>query len=243
MAATLLIEIFSFAPAAGTPRSDVRPNHSSPAAKAVYYDFKGARLGMSLAEWRALPPPSTTVSAPDKGIEEGPDQPVCIGDGEGDSTLLNVRTTAESKANVLVCGYAHREKLFGTTGVAWTHVGWIGAAIPIGELSAQDVQYKFLDGSLYEISITGDAGLLDEVMSGLRAKWGEPTSVINDATQNKLGATFPHSVRTWANPVAAIRVETPFHEIESLNVTYVTIAGLAKLTAIEKATNPDMDKM
>jgi hypothetical protein len=117
------------------------------------------------------------------------------------------------------------------------------ASIPIGEFSASDVEYKFLDGALYEISITGNEALIDEVMSGLRAKWGEPTTVVNDTTQNKAGATFPHTVKTWVNPVALIRVEAPFTRIDNLNVTYDTTAGLAKITEIEKSQNPDINKM
>ena len=215
------------------------PQKPAAAAKpAIFYDFKGARLGMSLAEWRAMPVlgQNSLSGLGNSVIKFGPVRGVCAGDSGVDSLPMSFRTEAESKANVVVCGYAYSEGI-GTTTM------WAPASISIGELSASDVEYKFLDDHLYEISVTGNARLLDEVMSGLRAKWGEPTTVVNDTTQNKAGATFPHTVRSWVNPAAIIRVETPFSKIDDLNVSYTTAAGLAKIDAIEKAMNPDINKM
>jgi hypothetical protein len=208
----------------------------APTKPAVYYDFKGARLGMSLAEWRALPITATGLNIPGSPIQGGAVQAVCTGDPGSDSAILSFRSSAEQKANVTACGYAYPETI-------GTYTSWRPASVPIGEMAASDVEYKFLDGSLYEISISGNSALLDEVMSGLRAKWGDPTTVVNDTTQNKAGATFPHTVKTWVNSVALIRVETPFSRIDDLNVSYSTATGLAKITAIEKGMNPDINKM
>jgi hypothetical protein len=220
------------------PKSKVA-SHAGADAAAVYYDFKGARLGMSLAEWRALPVPAQSMeglAGASSMIQVGAVEAHCSGDAGAAAGAMDFRTPAEIKANVLVCRYAYPETIGSDT-------MWMPASMPIGELHASDVEYKFLDRTLYEISVTGNSGLLMEVMSGLRAKWGEPTSVVNDTTQNKAGATFPHTVQSWANPVALIRVETPFSRIDDLNVSYETATGLARITSIEKVLNPDLDKM
>jgi hypothetical protein len=224
--------------AAPKQHSSAKPavSHAAPARPAVYYDFKGARLGMSLNEWRALSVPARVSNIAGSSIQAGAVRSVCMGDPDAGSSVFGFRSNAETKANVVICGYSYPETI-------GTYTSWMPASIPIGEFSASDVEYKFLDGALYEISITGNEALIDEVMSGLRAKWGEPTTVVNDTTQNKAGATFPHTVKTWVNPVALIRVEAPFTRIDNLNVTYDTTAGLAKITEIEKSQNPDINKM
>jgi hypothetical protein len=204
-----------------------------PAKPAVFYDFKGARLGMTLAEWKALPAPTH----PSENLAEmnyGQPQVVCDGDGTESHQFYPSR--AERAANVVECGYAQ-------TVTIGTYRTWESASIPIGEYAASDVVYKFMDGKLYEISITANESLTSDILEGLAAKWGEPDSVVNDTTQNKAGATFPHTIKTWKNSAALIRFEAPFSRIDDLNVTYETTEGLAHIAAIEKTINPDADKM
>lgn len=233
-----LLACSSIVAAAPTAKKTKAPVSRSTARPAVYYDFKGARLGMSLAEWRAMPiiAQNPLASMPLSSIRMGEVRAICAGDPGVDSSTMSYRSSAEAKANVLICGYVFPETIGSST-------MWMPASIPIGELSASGVEYKFMDGRLYEISITGNAGLLGEVMSGLQAKWGNPTTIISDTTQNKAGATFPHTVKTWVNSVAIIRLETPFSRIDDLNVSYSTADGLEKIEAIEKAANPDINKM
>jgi hypothetical protein len=199
------------------------------------YDFKRARLGMSLEEWRALPvpaqdPPSFSM------IKNGPVRPIC-GTDAPDAYQFSAYG-AERSAGVLVCGYAYQETI-GSSSPSWD-----AATIPIGkEHGTNEVRYKFLDGRLFEISVGGSTYLLSDIVDGLTAKWGQPDRTINDTTQNKAGATFPHTEQYWENPAATIHLESPYTRIDNLNVTYLTTAGAARLNAVEKALNPDTDKM
>lgn len=202
----------------------------------VYYEFKGARLGMSLAEWKAAP--ASVWSAPIAAVRYGPSQAVCSGDQatSGRFGLSLERSRAEEASNVVVCTY-------GRQAIGMAFKPWMNVPISIGEFATREVRYKFLEGRMYEISIVTHTNLLKDVLDGLTAKWGKPDSVMNDTTQNRLGATFPHTIQLWANPVATVRLESPTRRIDELNVTYVTVDGAAKIRAVEKTINPDANKM
>lgn len=223
-----LLALSSSAVAATPPHPASRAKGAVATKPATFYEFKGARLGMSLAEWKALPPPAKS-----DGVSYSA---VCDSDAaakEHDLLGYASNTPVEKAANVLTCGYYG----IGSYGI------WVQASVPIGELSASAIYYKFLDGKLYEIEVNGNIDLLSNVLDGLTAKWGQPSSVVHDTTQNKAGATFPHTIQTWKNPVAVIRVEAPYSQIDDLNVTYETLEGLNKLSALDKSINPDADKM
>jgi len=213
---------------------------TQPIPSPTYYDFKGARLGMSLTDWRSLPFPGgvQTVQIQNGANltyhEEMP-RPICSSDatsaGYSGSFHLN---DIETQLGVVSCIYMQTDFL--GTGLSESNT-------PIGESYANPVVYYFLDGQLYKISITAQSDLLDDVISGLRAKFGEPASSVNDTTQNKAGATFPHLKRIWTNPVAQIVVETPWSRIDDLNATYTTTEGALRISAARRAAHPDADKM
>lgn len=208
-----------------------------PAKPPIYFDFKGARLGMSLAEWRALPVPVRSDS--DKYLRYGPVQIVCSTDAAASAKfgLTFERTGAEQAANVVECAYGRQV-------LSMMFKPWMRVPIGIGtRFAASDITYKFLDGRLFAIELFAHTNLLPDILSGLIAKWGEPNSVLNDTTQNKAGATFPHTLQEWANPVSTIKLESPYGRIDQLNVTYETVEGAAKIAAVEKAINPDAEKM
>lgn len=209
---------------------------AKPAAPAVYYDFKGARLGMSIAEWKALPFPGKPENSKDYGSNTAPNiQPTCKTDPGGDKVLAFL-TSAETAAGVVICQYGYPYSI-------GTYQSWKAAYVSVGEHITDRVDYKFLDGKLYEISITGSENLLSDVLEGLTAKFGQATETVNDTTQNKAGATFPHVVKTWRNPAASVRVETPWSRIDDMNVRYDDNAALSRLLAAEKAAHPDAEKM
>jgi hypothetical protein len=207
-----------------------------PLAPAVWYDFKGARLGMTVEEWKRLPSPAKPENLTRFGLPPQMITPICQGDPGADKLIL-FRTSGEKAAGVVLCQYAY------PTSVGRSYQSWSTARVSIGQYTADQVIYKFLDGQLYEISITGHINLLTDIMDGLTAKFGDPTKVISDTTQNKMGATFPHTIKSWVNPVAMITVEAPWSRIDNLNVTYGTTEGMARIVAADRAANPAADKM
>jgi hypothetical protein len=193
----------------------------------VLYDFKGAKLGMSLQDWKTLQPP-----VKEDGVAYAP---LCDTEAqESDKHLFSYGTTElERSANVITCGY------FGTGSYGIR----VQASIPIGGLSASSIFYKFLNGKLYMIDIGANTEILSEVMDGLTAKWGAPSSTVQDTTQNRAGASFPHVIKRWENSASFIQLETPFERIDGMHVIYETNEGRAALDAFEKARHPSVDKM
>jgi hypothetical protein len=226
--------------AQAAPQKAAKPTTTKPAAKpvpkpqpapipAVWYDFKGARLGMTMDEWRALPVPATAMPV------ESPPQIICSNEpANKDKIGLHIyQSDDDEKIGVVECQYFAKQQ----------YLGLRSAYLKVGDGGSDDISYKFLDGKLYSINIQSSDNLLSGILDGLSAKFGPPTSVVNDTTQNKAGATFPHTVKLWENPVAMIRLETPYTKIDNMDVTYYTTEGLNKVAAARKLLHPDADKM
>ena len=227
------------APLAAAPakKANIKAAPTKAAKPPVYYDFKGARLGMTRAEWQALTPPVDPNSY--VGSSEGPLKVFCTDTLGRDGKPVSgsgYLTDTEKSLGVVICRYG---RLF-TVG---NYSSVSPATVKIGQFGSSDVDFKFLGGRLYEVSITGHKNLFGDVMDGLKAKFGEPDLDVNDTTQNKAGATFPHTVKTWINPVASITVETPFTKIDDLNVLYLDAGAAKRISDAEKALHPDAEKM
>ena len=196
---------------------------------AVWYDFKGARLGMTMDEWRAVAPPALAMPV------EAPPQIICSNEPDNkDKIGLHIyQSDDDRKIGVVECQYF----------VERQYIGLRSAYLKVGDGGSEDISYKFLDGKLYSIVILSSDNLLSGIVEGLNAKFGPPTSVVNDTTQNKAGATFPHAVKLWENPVAIIRLEAPYSKIDNMSVTYYTVEGLNKYSTAEKVLHPAADKM
>lgn len=205
-------------PAAAAPSPVAAPTPPPP----VFYDFKGARLGMSLDDWNAATPPALKLFQGGGFVDssETPER-VC-------NPASGAFASDEEKAlGVIVCYYKLPDRHF----------------LPIGSMTADTVLYSFLDGKLYKIEVDAKSYALDEVMSGLTAKFGAPSSTVDDTTQNRAGATFPHHERIWANPAATVLVESPFDRIDSMAVIYETTEGQKRLEARRIAAHPAAEKM
>jgi hypothetical protein len=238
LANALVIIVVGSTAALSAPPKKALP--ATPSKAAVYYDFKGARLGMTLAEVRALPAPTNPPYRTASSVSEyGPERFLCSTDtySDGKKATGFYLSKTEEALGVVECKYAREWKI----GRNYTTLD--ESAISIGSVQTSDVTYGFLDGRLYEISIGGHTNLLSEVLDGLTAKFGKPDVVVNDTTQNKAGATFPHTEQTWINPVASIIVESPWTKIDNMHVSFLTSDGAARLLAKEKELNPSAEKM
>jgi hypothetical protein len=188
------------------------------------YDFKGAKLGMGLEEWKAMQPPHLKEL---KG-----------GQFTDSSDLPTVH------CSTLAGAYASPEEV--ALGVVRCYYEMPSAGyqfIPIGDAIADGVTYSFLDNKLFRIEVSAKNYAMSEVLSGLKAKFGEPTSSIDDTTQNKAGATFPHHTRVWTNPASSILVESPFTRIDNMIVIYETEEARQKIKSYKAVASPDAAKM
>lgn len=76
----------------------------------------------------------------------------------------------------------------------------------IGGVKADFFVYQFVDNRLYEILITIDHKNYGKVISGVKEKYGEPSTSRTETYQNGFGAKFDGEILTWANSVSDITV-------------------------------------
>ena len=215
-------------------KAAARPAPAKPAPKAsVYYDFKGARLGMTRAEWREVTPPIETSMTTGKA----PVRIWCSDDKLPDGKpAQSVYGKVDTALGIVACSYG---QLNGIGTYQYISQAWV----KVGDYGTSDATFKFLDDKLVEISIGGHKNLLSEVLEGLSAKFGPSDVTVNDTTQNKMGATFPHIEKKWVNPVATISVEAPYTKIDNMNVTFQTTDYTARWVAKDKEISPAASKM
>ncbi len=211
---------------------------AKPSKPSVLYDFKGARLGMTLQEVKALPAP-TKPPYESSFTKYGHEKFFCSTDtfSNGKNVDGFYFSKTEEVLGVISCRYGREWTL------SSTYTSLHNSFVSIGGFGADDVEYKFLDGRLFQISIDGSKNMLGDVLDGLTAKFGNPDSVVNDTTQNKAGATFPHTEQTWVNPAATVTVEAPWTKIDNMHVSFLTTDGAARIVAKEKELNPSAEKM
>jgi hypothetical protein len=177
----------------------------------VWYDFKGARLGMSLAEWRASPFPG--AGAPMASAE--------CSDTTGSRVLVD---EADKRMGVVECRYA---------------AAGAPARIPLGErYGATDYDYAFIDGKLFRVTVRAGLEAQGDVNQGLIAKWGQPTSEARETSHNEAGAAVARRIAIWSNPVATIRFEAPDDRLDELAVSYVDTAAVARIEQAERGAHP-----
>ena len=178
----------------------------------VEYDFRGAKLGMLLQDFRSLPfPDSYKRSA----------RALCTNDAERatNGVFLYVNDY-EKAAGVVKCGYFE----VGTILKDW----WRDTQVSVGTsgFASSDLRYSFvadpIDGvlKLYSISLTTNSNAEQSAVEGLSEKFGPPTLRINDTVQNRMGASFPRTTTTWANSLSAILVESPSFKIDEMTILY-----------------------
>lgn len=209
---------------------------SAPAVAQERAAYKSASLGLTLQEWRALPFPSPEISGPSAfslcsnqtGLPTGVRMPI---------------TQDETDAGIIVCQYWQETMRRGALGMKMFFQN--KAYMPIGENYVMEAPvYKFLDGSLYSISGVSELGALEDVLSGLTARYGKPSTITDGAVQNKVGNTFTRKTYAWDLGDDLISVEAPGGgRIDTLTVVYVSKKAAEKRRELKSESNPDIDKM
>jgi hypothetical protein len=75
----------------------------------------------------------------------------------------------------------------------------------IADVPAQ-ITYSFVDRKLYQIAVSFKHDDYDQVMDGMRTKYGDAPVVGTDTFQNMLGAIFKGGSMTWSNAVSSITI-------------------------------------
>ena len=170
--------------------------HAAPLA------FKGAELGMSIGDWRSLPPP--------EGV--GPSAtPACSGDASI-ARIAHNPLSATTQANGLeTCAYVD---VLGDT--VLPHTVLLDQAY-----RASDLRYLFDRGRLSEIRFGASIDAFSDVMVMLRGQYGPPTSIVRDSVLTPDGR-LARVTEVWRTVDGDVTLTDPSAEPTKLNVT---IAG------------------
>lgn len=179
------------------------------------FEFRGARLGMSIEEFEALPALSTArlseYGPRGKKLREG---------------LLTRCAPDKDKINnqlgVVECSRAGDDP-FTPQQYRYAYTA---------------ISYKFgPDASgvkrLFSILVITPRDNYAEALSGVRSKWGNGTTVASTAT-NGLGQPLPKATETWRKPKGTVELETLCGDVTTICLTY-TDTGLVTDLATRRA--------
>ncbi|HEX3887997.1 MAG TPA: hypothetical protein VHW05_10910 [Phenylobacterium sp.] len=186
--------------AAATPRA-TNPKPAGP--KATDLKIMDAPLGMSLADWRAMPPPGPL--SPNV-------KPVCSNDPGGAGASL-APNPAQLKAGMVVCGYISR----------YGHYTFPQRFALDGPYSVTQVRYDFRAGRLAEIDCDAPVGAYDRLVADLKTRYGASSRLVRDHVKTEIGV-LPRVIQTWATPRGAVELRDPVPPFSQLRLSVIAPA-------------------
>lgn len=225
-----------------TPAAVISAQNASPSASAdAGYDFKGARLGMTFDEWKAVSPP-INLRESNLGVDEkAPPLRIWCSDTRYElikgHTIPAVRLTAdEERAGVTTCAYGRIIRFMGRPQFS-------AAFVELGDGLSNHVIYKFRESRLYEIEIEALIKVYPGILEGLTAKFGAPTEDKRDTVTNGYGSDFPRTSKTWARGDSAIHLEAPYKKIDQMKVAFFTPSAWRQILDVQPKGPPSASKM
>jgi len=176
---------------------------STPQARAPL-SFDGAELGMTVGEWKALPPPPGVepTAAPDCG-------PAIL------AALRDERIpVAAPAAGHTICAYDAR---FGKD--VLLHSGILD-----GRYQVEGLRYRFADGRLAEIDYTASIDAYNDIEAKLSRKYGRPVATVRDVLNTPAGH-FPRVRQTWRTAGGVISLTDPTNDPLRLGVRIASVAA------------------
>jgi hypothetical protein len=181
--------------------------------------FHGARLGMTIEEWRSLTPPA--------GLE--PDTlPACSDKLRTASTGGDRLGATEAASGVTTCTYSTR---FGA------HVLPHTAALESGE-TISDLEFLFSRGRLAEIRFEAPVAAYDALSGQLSGQYGQPELQALPAPAQ--AAAGQRVAATWRTGEGTVRLVNPAADPTKLSFRYV---GAAVSPADAFAWNPEDSRL
>lgn len=166
--------------------------------------FDGAALGMSVAAWKALPPPPgmATTAAADCG------QGIA-------AALRQARIAAATPApGHATCAYDER---FGADVL-------LDSARLDGRYRIRDLRYRFAGDRLAEIDYTASIDAYDDIVARLSGKYGSPATTVRDVMRTPAGR-FPRVRQTWRTGSGVVSLDDPTDNPLRLGVRMASASG------------------
>jgi hypothetical protein len=161
--------------------------------------FGGARLGMSLSQWQALPRPrgSTAGVSAACGNDSAPIR--------GSKASLSASTPAPRE---VVCSYASRLGRY-----------VVAQDFPLTKTYlARDPTFTFVSGRLAKIEFGSSIDAFDDLVAAFETKFGRASQTIRDQIKTPYGPTLPRVQKIWRLPDGVVRITDPSTRLDQLLV-------------------------
>lgn len=203
------------------------------AAAGQGFGYRNADLGITLAEWRALPFPGS-----------GPSVRALCSDTEPDALAPGGRVelylpAIDKRLGIVRCVYFSARQIGQQT-------LWDAAAIDIGTspYGFYGVQYDFFAGRLFRIYGETNIAAADHAQEGLVARFGRPASAARDFVQNRMGGQFPRIISVWRRGSNSVTLSSPGGDrVDRFSVTYIDERAAARVQAARDQAAPPTDRM
>jgi hypothetical protein len=183
----------SFAAAAGL----VPALAATAAAPTPDMAFKGARIGMTLDQWRSAPYPGT-----------GGDHPASVCSPGGGAGFGSAARQSSTASPAVICAYVDRvgdETLPQSFALTKTYL-------------ARRPTYDFVAGRLETIEFHASIDAFDDVMAMFDETYGPATETVRDLVRDAFGGDRPRVQKIWRLPAGDIRVTDPSSRPDELSV-------------------------
>jgi hypothetical protein len=172
--------------------------YGAPASTDRPLSLMGAQLGMSLADWRKMPPPAaleTNVA------------PTCSNDPNG--AIASLKPTAtEQEAGVVICSYVSRYGRF----------SFPQQFALQGRFRTTGLRYDFRNGLLTEIDCDASVDAYDALIAKLKSEYGASSSLVRDHVATELG-DLPRVTQTWVTPRGVVALKDPVAPYSQLRLS------------------------
>lgn len=206
---------------------------SSNAIAQAPYDFRGAKLGMMLDEFRTLPFPDPVSHL--LGSEwTATVTLVCTGDKKISGYDPTAVSSADRAVGAIDCLW-----MIPPDGVGYPR--WTPATIRVGDFGSIGVIYSFMptaEGSpaLRQILVRLSARVFASVVTALTQRFGEPAKTEAAEVQNGFGNKFPSANITWENDASTLYVVERSGEVSQMALLYTHKALDTQYRAALEAT-------
>jgi hypothetical protein len=172
-------------------------SQASPNTSVQALHLPAADLGVSIAVWRAGPPPAPL----DPKV-----MATCSSDPDGGVASLKP-TSAQAAAGIVVCGYVSH----------WGRYGFPQRFALEGPFRTNSVRYLFRDGRLSEIDCAAPVDAYNALMATLTLQYGPATHTFRDRVATELG-DLPRVTQTWDRPSGLIELKDPVAPFSQLQL-------------------------
>lgn len=184
--------------------------------KNTAHDFKGIRLGITLDEFKAMPPPPIARGGIDKDF-------VACSNERISGAYIYPPGAVESSLGAVNCEYGRNEYTFQGSNT----IRYYKSPIVIGSLgyNAMNTTFKFIkkpsdsEPKLYEMEFEFTRGNFESVADGLKDKFGTPRTETG-TVQNRMGGTFSSKNLIWENSTSIVTLEEKGNELNKSRLTY-----------------------